>query len=309
METAIVTGANGFIGRNFVKELIKNGYYVVAIVRDKENCSSISFYGVKIIQCPMEEIEKIEKTIQLLNLNVRNSVFYHLAWAGNSGVERGNYSLQLDNAKFTVRAAEVAARLGCKRFVVTGSVTQLMYRDYLREDGSTPELITCYAVGKLAAEAMLKCVCPKLNIELCWAYVANFYGADDTTENFINFLVNTYLAGKVPELTPAEQSADFIYVTDVARALRYLGEKGQANCSYYVGYGNPNPLKDYIEKIHTRISPQLESGIGKKEFRGMNIDFEKIDYKKLNRDTGFVPRICFEEGIEKVIEARLKERN
>lgn len=306
LKTAIVTGANGFIGHHFLKELSKEGYYVIAVVRnEQEKIDNISCLdNVQIVYCDMCEMRKLK---DIVDKDVSQSTFYHLAWAGNSGAARGDYALQLDNAKYTVEAAKVASELGCNRFVVTGSVTQLMYRDYLRCDEVKPEIVTCYAVGKMAAEAMLKCVCTELNIELCWAYIANFYGADDTTNNFINFLIANYKKKATPELTPAEQLADFMYVTDVALALRLLGEKGTANTSYYIGYGEPKPLKTFIEIIHQKIAPEIESGIGRKPFSGMNIDFDKIDYKKFSRDTGFKPTITFDTGIEKVICARMKE--
>ena len=303
MRTAIITGANGFVGHYLVKLLADQGYRVLAVVRnEKEAFQNISAVkNVHIVFCDLNQIASLYEKIEC---NVSESVFYHLAWAGNSGSARGDYQLQMDNARYAVDAAVQAQKLGCRRFVVSGSVTQLMYRDYLRQDRVSLEQSACYAVGKMAAEALLKCMCHSIGIELCWAYIANFYGPDDPTENFINFLIGKYKAREVPALTPAEQLADFMYVTDVARALFFLGERGKADCAYYVGYGHPRPLKEFVNLIYNKIDPGTASGIGTKKFCGSDMQDIKTDYQKLYRDTGFKPKVSFEEGIEILLDLR-----
>lgn len=301
MKTAVVTGANGFIGHHLVKDLVDNGYEVWAIVRS-ENTQNIGYTNVNIIKCDLDNIFSLKN---IIGKDVtKGSIFFHLAWEGSDGESRADYELQMKNVIRTVNAAKVAKELGCAKIIVSGSVTQLLYRDYLRRDFATPEMVTCYAVGKMTAEYLLKCVCNEINIPMCWTYITNFYGEDDKTKNFINFLIDKYKKSITPILTPAEQMADFMHVTDVARALRYIAEGNSNNKSYYVGYGNPRPLKEFVEIIHQLIAPDIPSGIGLKEFSGESVNYEMLDYKKLGKETGFIPKIKFEVGIKKVIEAR-----
>ena len=298
-KTAIVTGANGFVGHHLVRLLLKYEYKIYAIIRnEKEDISNIcALENVEIIYCDMEEVNHLPEKIKDRNIEY----VYHLAWAGSSGDQRMNYELQLKNALWTCRLIEVLSLMNVKRMIVSGSVTQLMYRDYLTEDNIKPEMVTCYAIGKISTEYLCKCLCTKYNIDLCWAYISNFYGADDPTNNFINFLVKNYKSGIVPTLTPADQLADFAYVTDIAKGLMYACEKGKSNTSYYIGYGNPRPLKEFIRAVRDIVNPQIESGIGKKNFNGMNVDFSKIDVEKLARDTGYRADISFEEGIRYIL--------
>lgn len=302
MREAIVTGANGFVGRHLIRQLINNGYEVFAVVR-QNRFENIKDLNVHIVECDMDNISGLYLQIPKL----KDPVFYHLAWEGNSGDARKDYRLQLINAYRTVEAAKAAKQIGCKNFVAAGSVTQLLYRDYLKEDGITPEMVTCYAVGKMTAEFLLKCVCAEEKINLCWCYIANFYGEDDTTNNFINFLIDNYSNDVVPVLTPAEQLADFIHVDDVARALIILGEKVRDSISVYVGYGEPRPLKEYIEIIHNKIAPNIQSGVGLKKFEGKSVDYSLVDYKKMERQYGFLPHISFEQGIDSVIATRINK--
>lgn len=304
MKEAIITGANGFVGRHLVRELIQQGCKVWAIIRNDHKNNLEGINDIEIINCDMSEVEQLINKIQLKHPN--DCVFYHLAWEGHSGTARGNYTLQIKNIQRTMNAANIAKQLGCNKFIMAGSVTQLMYKDYLFKDFVSPEIVTCYPIGKICADMMLKCVCKEIQLDYCWTYIANFYGEDDTTKNFINFLIDSYLDNSVPTLTPAEQLADFIHVSDVAKALVCVGEKGISKKSYYIGYGNPRPLKEYIQIIHDEINPSLETGIGLKPFEGQSVDYSKINCSSLSDDTGFKPEINFQKGILKTIAERRK---
>ena len=290
----IVSGANGFIGRYLLRELIKAGYEVWSIIRDiSEDLSSIEVLNTHIIYCDLIEIFRLSELI-----NERKfECFYHLAWAGSSGAGRKDYELQLANAKSCADAAKVAAQLKCKKFVGAGSVTELMYRNYLKQDGSKPEMITCYAIGKMAAEYLSKCVCTEEKIDFMWGYISNSYGAEDSTQNFLRFLLDNYLSNTIPRLTAGDQKADFIYVSDVARALISMSERGKPGKSYYIGYGNPRPLKEFVTEIRNIVNPNIDTGLGLKPFQGMDIDFDSLNIRRLNADTGFIPLIDFRAGI------------
>ena len=302
MKSVIVTGANGFVGHHLVRCLSEQGYYIYAVIRNQQEdvANILDVPNLKIIYCDMEEIFQLPDLIHDRNI----CSAYHLAWAGSSGDLRKNYSLQMKNVEWSCHFIETVAKMNIKRVIVSGSVTQLMYREYLTEDEIAPEMVTCYAIGKITAEYMCKCIAAELGINLCWAYISNFYGADDPTNNFINFLLDNYLNGETPTLTPAEQLADFAYVTDIAEGLICACERGKSNTSYYIGYGSPKPLKEFIAEVRDIVNPKLESGIGRKKFNGRNVDFTKIDVEKLSRDTGYKARVTFGEGIRKLIEYR-----
>jgi nucleoside-diphosphate-sugar epimerase len=299
MKKAIVTGANGFLGKYLVQELVENEYCVWAVVRDKEK-NIDNFEGnpkIHIVYCDLNNISNLSSFIEADSFDC----FYHLAWSGSSGIAREDYKLQLHNAESCVDAALIASFLKCRRFIGIGSVTELMCREYLHQDGSKPEMATCYAIGKMAAEYMTRCVCTKQNIEFIWTYLSNFYGIGDNSQNFVNMLIKSYLHNETPDLTLGNQMADFMYVSDVAKALTIIGKKGIANNTYYVGYGEPRPLKCFVKSIHALVNPVIETGLGKKIFQGLEIDFDLIDIKKIQRDMNFIPNIPFEIGIEKTI--------
>lgn len=295
MGKVIVTGASGFLGNYLVKELASQGDEIWAVVRDK----NITATGrqVHMVACDFKNYQLLASIIP----HDSYDCFYHLAWAGSSGSAREDYRLQLDNAKACADAADAAARIGCRRFAGAGSVAQLMFGGYLQSEGKHPQMAACYGTGKIAAEYISRCICEKAGIEFLWGYLSNFYGAGDTSGNIINYLIQKYACGQVPSLTDGSQRADFLYVSDAARALAAMGKHGRDGAGYYIGYGDPRPFKDFVIMVRDIVNPCMHTGLGQKEFYGLEPAFESIDIGRLRRDAGFVPGVPFVEGIEKTV--------
>ena len=60
-KNVIVTGANGFLGRYLVEELLAQGYEIWAVVRDYH--SDVSFIinsSVNLVFCDLKKIEDLE---------------------------------------------------------------------------------------------------------------------------------------------------------------------------------------------------------------------------------------------------------
>ncbi|MFT3982370.1 MAG: NAD(P)-dependent oxidoreductase [Lachnospiraceae bacterium] len=299
MDTAIITGANGLIGKNLVEKLSNKGYHVYAIVRNQnENISILQqLSNVEIIYCDLEEISNLEYLIENRVFNF----FFHLAWEGSSGKDREDHEIQLKNVSAFCNAAKVSAILGCKKFLGIGSVVELSVHDAMINEYFRPELTAQYAFAKIASNYMSRCICTDLNISFNWAYISNLYGVGDKTNNIISYVIRHYLKNESPGLTEGNQLADFIEVSDVASALIAIAEKGNAGAAYYVGGSNIKPLKDFILQIRNKINPNLDSGLGRKSFNGQSINYSNINIDRLEKDTGFKPEISFDDGITKMI--------
>lgn len=81
MKKVIVTGANGFIGAELIKELSKRNVEIIAIVRNRN--SDISriegVFNTRIIYCNMNEIEKLPDIIPDRDIDT----CFYLAWQGS----------------------------------------------------------------------------------------------------------------------------------------------------------------------------------------------------------------------------------
>ena len=156
MNSAIVTGSNGFVGTALLHELVDHQVKVYAVVKDeKEPIDSIrDLPGVEIVYCEMDELGSLPEKI-----SGQPEVFYHLAWAGSTGAARADYMLQFKNAEWMLNAVNVAKELGCRRYVGAGTLAELDVNAYSPLNGSTPNTVSCYGVAKIAAHLMSKAQC------------------------------------------------------------------------------------------------------------------------------------------------------
>ena len=95
---------------------------------------------------------------------------------------------------------------------------------------------------------------------------------------------------------------DFLYVSDVVRALRLIGERGVSENVYGIGSGQFRPLKEYIMQIRDIIDPSLELGIGEVPSLTNKSFSSCVNIYELVRDTGFQSKVSFEEGIRRTVD-------
>ena len=74
MKSIIVTGATGFVGRHMVPYLLKNGYRVIAVGRNKNKAKQFSWFD----DVEFHELDYHESFLELTSYN--NIGLLHLAW-------------------------------------------------------------------------------------------------------------------------------------------------------------------------------------------------------------------------------------
>lgn len=295
MKTAIVTGANGFVGSALCRALSKAGMEIFAVIKDEqEDVSAISgLPGLHIIYCDMDCLNQLPSKI-----SGKSDVFYHLAWAGSTGSARADYKLQLKNVHWAMEAVNAAGQIGCKRFVGAGTLAEHDVNAYTPLDGSTPNAVSCYGVAKIAAHYMSKAECVRLGIDHIWAYLSNTYGVGNYTSNFVNFASKVMITGKPADFTAGEQMYDFVYIDDIAQGLLCVGRDGRKNCAYYIGSTKPAKLKEFIQAIRDEIDPSIQLNLGAVPFNGVAHPENIFDCSQLVEDTGYCARVSFPEGIK-----------
>jgi len=303
MKKAVVTGANGFIGKNLVKCLVSRGVYVTAVVRN-ENSDIGGLSGlnnVNVLYCDSREINSLpEKTAD------RNfDAFYHLAWDGNSGPARQNYTMQMDNVVCAANAFKTSELLKCDKFLCSGTITEKVAADILKfPEISAPNMI--YGIAKNTAHYICEFLSRKSAVKFVWCRLSNIYGPGNKTGNIASYTLEQLMAGRTPEFSSAMQPFDLMYIDDCVSALYHIGTCDTSKKEIFVGSGRPGLLKDYLLQIWKMTGGKVPIGIGKKPDDGITYDAAWFDIADLTKETGFVPPTDFEEGILKTIESMKK---
>ena len=299
MNRAVITGGTGFIGLWLVKELLMHDIEVIVLARDPDTTKFDSLEGthlLRIIQYHSIEYEKLKNAAEPVD------VFYHLAWAGVSSSQKNDGQLQLENVRFSMEMMEYAKEIGAKRFLGMGTVAEYAFSENTVEaNGSRQTPNDMYGAAKTSAHYMLEAYARILKLSFNWIVLPSTFGEGRRDDNIITYTVTMLLKGQRPQYGMLTQMWDFLYVGEVVRALRLIGERGCAGKTYGIGSGVYRQLKDYIIKIRDIINPALELGIGEIPSLTDKAFSSCVNIYELAKDTGFEPQITFEEGIRRTI--------
>lgn len=302
MERVIVTGANGFIGRNLVKNLTDRDTEVTAldIVFGDELKSN------KLVTCVDCSDNSINELKHLLN-GKHYDCFFHLAWKATSGPERADYIVQLDNAKLVCDYVLLSKELSCYRFVYASSINEMETYEYLQSDNIEPSGGYIYGTGKLAGHLMGEVVAYQNEIDFIPIIITNIYGVGEKSARLINTSIRNLLNKKRCSFTKGFQIYDFIYITDAINSIVEVALKGKAFNRYYIGSGNPKPLREFLLEMRDVVDSSAELGLGDIAFKGIDINYSQFDLLKVSNDTGYQNKISFKEGIKLTMDYIVKE--
>lgn len=298
MKKVIVSGANGFVGGALVKELVNNGVQVIAL--DMEGHSDNLPESNLVTFVPFS-LNAVADLIDVPCVKGADT-FYHFAWAGSAGAARADAKLQLQNALWTIECLKIAKELGCSRFVNAGSIMETETVKAVFAAGNKPGLGYIYGSGKLVAHTMCKSVAADIGIDLVWAMITNAYGVGERSPRMVNTTIQKCIRNEAPQFTAGTQNYDFVYIDDVARAFRLIGENGKPFCEYLIGSSTARPLKEFLLEMKDAIAPDLDFVFGDIPFTGVNLPLEDFDCSKTEEDTGFKAEISFAEGCKKTRE-------
>ena len=297
IQSCVVTGPTGAIGVALCELLNRQGVKVHAIVRPgTERSSSLSHInGLHVVECDVSRLNTLPTQVSSAD------AFFHLAWVKTTGAGRNDMSAQIRNIQFTMDACQVAKELGCTVFVGAGSQAEYGLVDCVLTANTPCFPQNGYGMAKLCAGQMSRVECERLGIDHVWPRILSVYGPHDGRDSMVMSVIYKLIDGEKPSLTRGEQIWDYLYEEDASEALYRLALYGRGGSVYPVGSGTARPLRKYIESIRDTMGSSLDLGFGEIPYGLNQVMYLRADITDLQRDTGFAPRISFDEGIARTI--------
>lgn len=298
MKKVLIIGADGFIGSKLCRQ-ISSISPVVAFVYEKipmdNNCFASN---VTVLPYNFETILSEDYSEVLADVDV----MYHMAWAGVTGPLKNEEEIQIKNILYGVKVMEFARKYGIHKVVIPGSASEFALGDGMIDGKNIPAPSDMYSASKIATRYICQTYARQHKMDLIWTYITSIYGPGRNDNNLLTYVIKSLLNGERPQTTKLEQQWDYLYIDDLLYALELLGAKGVGGKCYPIGSGISRPMFEYIQMIRDYIDSTLPIGIGDIPYKSDKIDNQIMDISELQKDTGFVPKVSFEEGIAKTIE-------
>jgi len=288
MKKAIITGASGLVGRSVARYLATNGINVLCLGRQhlaSEHVNELFGKGVEYIQLEMENITELPEKINHLNWKVdHDCVFYNFAWSGVKNLTDGNFEDQLKNAIFSSLVVKIAKKMGCLKFINSGTLEETYAEWHLKNNLPYSSAQGDYAIAKLATRDMCAMVAYLEKIDYVHTRLSVPLSPDLSIGGYIPKTLKKIVDKKNYEPPKNDQLFDIIFTHDVAEAYYLIGLHGKNKADYFIGSGKPTKLIDYFKQFK-----QATMGITIEEKDYSSIySSEFFNTDDLRNDTGFI---------------------
>ena len=243
----VVTGANGHIGNNLSRQLVKNGYTVRGTVRSMDKAPNIEMEFVEADVLNQEDWPRVLEGATGL---------FHLATIYATS---GDGQLILDTAnKGTENVLRAAAACGIKRVVYTSSVAAI---------GSTPKKVVKdesnwndnfsmpYTRAKTESERRAWELAKELDIDLRVINPSGVLGGSFSRPTPSTDIIGDAMKGKYP-VVPKIPLA-FVHVEDVATAHRLAYEVDEAHGRYILAPYQNGTIHDLLKRAK-KLYPKMK---------------------------------------------------
>lgn len=285
--TAIITGADGFLGLTLTKCLLSNKIKVIPIKTDITQRALLDA-----ISLPPGS-------------DGPSTVLFHLAALSQTNEcsqnpERANTINHLG----TVNVAQAFFKKGIRRviFPSTGLVYGSSSKDhFLETDPVSPAGV--YAETKLAAESALKTFSQESEISCIVARLGNIYGADASPHSVCAILLRQALQKEPLNVQTLRPIRDFIYVQDIAAGLMRLADYQPRNRFdlFNLSTGIATSIEQLAKTIcHlTGHNPKIQ--VNHPDFEGTPPRLI-LDASKMTRELGWSVSWSLESGLRETIQ-------
>ena len=325
MSTVLVTGGAGFIGGNFVRGAVADGWTVVNLdaLTYAGNLDTLAGLSAPERHCFVHgDIGDAALVARLLAEHRPQAI---VNFAAESHVDRsidgpaafvqtnvvGTLNL-LERARDYWRELPEAERTGFRFLHVSTDEVYGSLGETGRFSETTPYAPNSpYSASKAASDHLVRAFHHTYGLPVLTTNCSNNYGPYQFPEKLIPLVIAKALAGEpLPVYGDGSNVRDWLYVEDHCAAIRAVLEKGRVGEVYNVGGDAERRNIDVVNTICALLDVRCPREDGKP--RASQIVFVAdrpghdrryaIDSSKLQRELGWCPQVDFDTGIARTVD-------
>lgn len=296
---AVVTGGAGFIGSHMVDVLLEDGF----AVRVLDNLSggherNLDHHkGNQNLATFWQDINDLEADSPIF----KNAKYiFHFAGIGDivPSIERP-VDYMHTNVQGTVRVLEAARAAGVKKLVYAASSSCYGLADVPTKEDATIAPLYPYALSKFMGEQSAFHWHKVYDLPVNSIRIFNAYGTRVRTTGAYGAVFGVFLRQKLAG-TPftivgdGNQSRDFLYASDVARAFLAAAKTEISGETWNLGAGNPQTI-NYLTELIGGERTYVPKRPGEP-------DCTFADISKIQKDLGWSQTVPFEEGVRRMMD-------
>lgn len=300
----LVTGATGFIGSRLAHRLIKEGFELGIIKREKSDTWRIKDILGKITtyDADLKDTEKISKVIS----DFKPDIIFHLATYYAVDHKPEEIPLMIDtNILGTINLLEAAKESKVNLFVNTSSC--FVYKESKNKLKETDDLkpLNLYALTKIHAEEACSYYSDTYGLNTITFRLFPPFGPADNKRKLIPYIIKTLSGKETLKLTTGLQRWDFIYVEDIIDAylkLLKVTKLPEKHDIFNIGTGSTTSIREIACQIKSITKSNIEPEWGAIPNRQNEVWFTCADISKTKRFLNWEPKTHIEQGLKYTIE-------
>jgi NAD dependent epimerase/dehydratase len=218
------------------------------------------------------------------------------------------------NIKGTLNICQAARDAGVRRLLQTSTSEVYGSAQYVPIDERHPlQPQSPYSASKIGADALAMSFFYSFDMPVTIVRPFNTYGPRQSARAVIPTIISQIAAGKkqimLGDLTPTR---DFNYVTDTCRGFLALAESDQAiGETINIGTGVDVSIGEVLNIIKKLMNSDVEFICDPQRIRPEKSEVQRLccNNKKIQKMTGFQPKVTLQDGLEKTIAWFLDSRN
>ena len=241
-----ITGATGFIGKNFMKLALKNNYFVYATTRKK---GKQKFYKEKKLKWLYGDFDNNWK-----NELSKSDILVHIAAEGISN----NFSKNIYDVNVfkSLNLLKHAIKAGCRKWLIISTSSEYGEELYGKKNFSLstnriPE--NDYGLSKAIFSDQSKLLAKKFNCKLRKLIIFPTYGYGENSRRLFPSILRAIKNNKNYKLNNPFEKRDFSNIDFVCKnlidALNFKKNKFKDYQAWHISQNDPKTVKDFTEII------------------------------------------------------------